>query len=306
MTSVSHQPVLITITGPTAVGKTTIALGIAQHFGCEIISADSRQFFKGIPIGTAAPTNEELQTVNHHFVAFLDLEDKYDVSIFEQQALSILAKLFHKHPFALLTGGSGLYIQAVEKGLDQLPGSNTEIHNTLLKTYREKGLQPLQNTLKQLDPDYYQVVDLNNPKRIIRALDVCLATGKPFSSYRKNQPLPRDFRLIKIGLNLPREELHQRINLRVDQMIKDGLLEEARRVCAYRHVNALNTVGYKEIFEYFDGNVSLEQAIEKIKTNTRRYARRQITWLRKDPNVLWCPPVLQQVIDTINRALKDT
>ncbi|MDD2529137.1 MAG: tRNA (adenosine(37)-N6)-dimethylallyltransferase MiaA [Lentimicrobiaceae bacterium] len=299
----SGSPVLIIITGPTAVGKTSIALIVARHFNCEIISADSRQFYREIPIGTAMPLPAQLEAVRHHFVAFLDLHEKYDVSIFEQQALTVLDKIFQENHLAILTGGSGLYIQAVEKGLDQLPGSNDEIHDQLVNTFTEQGIGPLRDLLKLLDPEYYHIVDLNNPKRIIRALDVCLSTGKTFSSFRKNQPFPRTFRSIKIGLNLPRAELHHRINNRVDQMIRDGLIEEARSVYPFRHLNALNTVGFKEIFEYFDGKMSLDNAIEKIKTNTRRYARRQITWLRKDPDVIWCEPRLKEVIDVIENAL---
>lgn len=301
----TDHPVLIIVTGPTAVGKTGIALRVAQYFNCEIISADSRQFYRDIPIGTALPSPAQLEAVRHHFVAFLQLHEKYDVSIFEQQALTTLDELFKKNRFAILTGGSGLYIQAVEKGLDQLPGSNDEIHDQLIRTFSEQGLKPLRDSLRQLDPEYYRYVDLDNPKRIIRALDVCLSTGKTFSSFRKNQPAPRLFQTIKIGLNLPRAELHNRINTRVDQMILDELIEEARNVYPLRHLNALNTVGFKEIFEHFDGSVSLENAVEKIKTNTRRYARRQITWLRKDPNVIWCEPNLKEVIDTIENILKE-
>ena len=303
MESIDH-PVLIVITGPTAVGKTDIAIGVAQHLNCEIISADSRQFYRNIPIGTALPSSAQLEAVKHHFVAFLALHEKYDVSLYEQQALPVMDNLFKSNRFAILAGGSGLYISAVVKGLDQLPGSNPQIHDQLIETFREQGIKPLRDTLRQLDPEYYCFVDLDNPKRIIRALDVCLSTGKTFSSFRKNQPAPRFFRTIKIALNLPRNELHARINARVDEMIVNGLLREARQVYQFRHLNALNTVGFKELFEYFDGTVTLENAIEKIKTNTRRYARRQITWLRKEPDVIWCEPRLKEVIDVIDDALK--
>lgn len=300
----TEKPILITITGPTGVGKTTVAIQVARHFNCEIISADSRQFYHGVSIGTALPTSAQLEAIKHHFVAFLNLETKYDVFQYEQDAIPVLKNLFSNNRYAILTGGSGHYIQAIEKGLDELPGTDDRIHNFLIDTYREKGLTPLREMLMELDPEYYCFVDLENPKRIVRALNVCMATGKTFSSFRKNQPAPRLFRTIKIALNLPRNELHDRINARVDQMITNGLVEEARRVYPLNHVNALNTIGYKELFQHFDGEMSLDEAIAKIKTNTRRYARRQITWLRREPEVIWCEPDYLLVIAAIEYAIK--
>ena len=298
------KPLLIVIAGPTAVGKTDVAIKVALHFGCDIVSADSRQFYRELKIGTAAPNNEQLNAVDHHFVGQLSLYDAYDVSKYETASLELLDRLFEKKPVAVLTGGSGLYIQAVCTGMDNLPDSDPEIRKNLRQKYEDEGIEALQLMLKQLDAEYYEQVDLANPNRLLRALEVCLGTGKPFSSFRKKLPIPRDFNIIKIGLNLPRAELHSRINARVDQMMKDGLLEEARHFYPMRHLNALNTVGYKELFDYFDGNVSLEEAIEKIKTNTRRYARRQITWFGKDKEFIWCNPLTDDVIKVIEIAQK--
>ena len=296
------NPLLIVVTGPTAVGKTDVAISVAQHFGCDIVSADSRQFYRELKIGTAAPTEEQLSTVKHHFVGHLSLYDAYDMSKYEAESMKLLHQLFKKNPVVVLTGGSGLYIQAVCTGMDNLPDSEPEIRKELRLKFDNEGIAPLQLMLKQLDPEYYEQVDRANPNRLLRALEVCLGTGKPFSSFRKNLPVPRDFNIIKIGLDLPRAELHSRINARVDQMMEDGLLEEARHFFPLRHLNALNTVGYKELFEYFDGNVSLEEAVEKIKTHTRRYARRQITWFKKDKEFLWCQPSASQVMERINES----
>ena len=296
------KPLLIVITGPTAVGKTDVAIKVAQHYGCDIISADSRQFYRELKIGTAAPTTEQLDAVHHHFIGQLSLYDAFDVSKYETASLVLLSSLFKTNPIAVLTGGSGLYIQAVCSGMDNLPDSEPEIRKELREKFEKEGIEPLQLMLKQLDTEYYEQVDLANPNRLLRALEVCLGTGKPFSSFRKNLPEPRNFNTIKIGLDLPRAELHNRINARVDQMMNDGLLEEVRSFYPLRHLNALNTVGYKELFDYFDGNVTLENAVEKIKTNTRRYARRQITWFRKDKEFIWCNPVAEEVIDAIESA----
>ena len=271
------EPLLIVVTGPTAVGKTDVAISVAKHFGCDIVSADSRQFYRELKIGTAAPTEEQLQAVKHHFVGHLSIHDAFDVSKYETASLQLLSSIFEKNPVAVLTGGSGLYIQAVCTGMDNLPDSEPEIRKELREKYESEGIVTLQTMLQQLEPEYFGQVDLANPNRLLRALEVCLGTGKPFSSFRKNLPVPRNFKIIKIGLDLPRAELHSRINARVDQMMKDGLLEEARSFYPLRHLNALKTVGYMELFDYFDGKVSLAEAVEKIKTNTRRYARRQIT-----------------------------
>ena len=300
------QPLLIVVTGPTAVGKTDVAIQVAQHFGCDIVSADSRQFYHELQIGTAAPTEEQLHAVKHHFVGHISVHDSYDVSKYEAESMELLPRLFEKNPVAVLTGGSGLYIQAVCSGMDNLPDSEPEIRIELRERYENEGIEPLQLMLQQLDPEYYEQVDLANPNRLLRALEVCLGTGKPFSSFRKNLPVPRNFNIIKIGLDLPRAELHNRINARVDQMMSDGLLEEARLFYPLRDLNALKTVGYKELFAYFDGDVSLEEAIEKIKTNTRRYARRQITWFKKDKKFIWCQPSFSQVMESITEIRQST
>ena len=296
------QPLLIVVTGPTAVGKTDVAIQVAQHFGCDIVSADSRQFYRELQIGTAAPTEEQLRAVKHHFVGHVSVHDSYDVSKYETESMELLSRLFEKNPVVVLTGGSGLYIQAVCSGMDNLPDSEPEIRKELREKYENEGIEPLQVMLQQLDPEYYDQVDLANPNRLLRALEVCRGTGKPFSSFRKNLPVPRNFNIIKIGLDLPRAEIHNRINARVDQMMSDGLLEEARRFYPLRYLNALKTVGYKELFAYFDGDVSLEEAVENIKTNTRRYARRQITWFKKDKDFIWCEPSISEVIERINES----
>lgn len=299
-----EAPFLIIIAGPTAVGKTSVAIDVALHMNCEIISADSRQFYHELKIGTAAPSNNQLGMVKHHFVGQLSLSDSYDVSKYEAEVLDLLTVLFEKQPAAILTGGSGLYIQAVCEGLDNLPDSDPQIRKELRKKYDNEGIASLRAMLRQLDPDYYSRVDLANPNRMLRALEVCLTTGRPFTSFRKKQAAARNFNILKFGLDLPRNELHRRINVRVDQMIADGLEDEARKFYPVRHLNALNTVGYKELFDYFDSKCSLDEAIEKIKTNTRRYARRQITWLRKDKEVIWARPDSTEVIRLIDEFLK--
>jgi len=298
-------PLLIVIAGPTAVGKTSVAIDIALHFDCDIVSADSRQFFNELKIGTAAPSAEQLGLVKHHLVGQLSLNEGYDVSKYETEVLNLLPSLFSQKPYAVLTGGSGLYIQAVCEGFDDLPDSDPQIRKDLREKYENEGIASLRSMLKMLDPEYFATVDPANPNRLLRALEVCLTTGKPFSSFRKKKAVSRNFNILKIGLDLPRAELHHRINARVDQMMADGLETEARNFYPQRHLNALNTVGYKELFEYFDGNCSLSEAIEKIKTNTRRYARRQLTWFHKDKEMIWCNPVSQEVIAVIDNFLED-
>ncbi|MDY0103614.1 MAG: tRNA (adenosine(37)-N6)-dimethylallyltransferase MiaA [Lentimicrobium sp.] len=294
-----QAPLLIVLTGPTAVGKTSVAIEVARHLQCDIVSADSRQFYRELSIGTAAPTDDQLRAVKHHFVGQLSLEDPYDVSKYEAEVLDLLSVLFKKNPCVVLTGGSGLYLQAVYAGMDSLPDSDPRIRQQLREQFENEGIASIRQLLRKLDPDYYSTVDLANPNRILRALEVCMGTGAPFSSFRKSNPVPRNFNTIKIGLDLPRAELHNRINARVDQMIADGLVDEARHFYSLRHLNALNTVGYKELFDFFDGSISLEVAIEKIKTNTRRYARRQLTWFRKDKEFIWCQPSVNEVIECI-------
>lgn len=297
-----HKPLLIVIAGPTAVGKTAVSIEVAEYFGCSIISADSRQFYRDLKIGTAAPDALQLSRVKHHFVGQLSLDERYDVSKYETEVLALLSDLFSENPVVVLTGGSGLYIQAVCEGLDNLPDSDPEIRAELRLKYEEEGIAVLRSMLQKLDPEYYAKVDLANPNRLLRALEVCLSTGKPFTSFRTDQKTERPFNILKIGLDLPRNELHQRINARVEQMMADGLETEARNYYSFRDLNALNTVGYKELFEYFDGNCTLSEAVEKIKTNTRRYARRQLTWFRRDKAMLWCRP--DEAFGTIQQLYK--
>lgn len=295
-----NTPTLIVIAGPTAVGKTSVAIDVAEHYATEIISADSRQFYKGLTIGTAAPTPQQLERVKHHFVGFLEPEEYFNVGKFEIEVLDLLKQLFTKHHVVIMTGGSGLYIRAVCKGIDEFPDIDEDIRKNLHKILRNEGLSALRRLLIKHDPLYASTVDPANPNRIIRALEVIMQTGKPYSSFLGNRKTQRDFNIIQIALNIDRSELHERINHRVDKMIEDGLLEEAKSFYAKRHLNSLNTVGYKELFSYIDGELSLENAIEKIKTNTRRYARRQITWFNKDSQFNWLPPDSSSVINYLN------
>jgi tRNA dimethylallyltransferase len=282
--------VLIVLTGPTAVGKTSLSISIARTFSAEILSADSRQFFREIRIGTAQPSIELLQSVPHHFIAHLSIHDQYNVSLFESDVLLKLDHLYKTSSSALLVGGSGLYINAVCHGIDELPDPDGALREQLINLYQSKGIKSLQDKLRVLDPVYFKQVDQSNPKRLLRAIEVCLATGLPYSSLRKNEPKPRKFRILKIGLHRDRDELNEHINARVDQMMEDGFLTEVKGLMPFRHLNALNTVGYKELFDHLDGKYSLEQAVEKIKTNTRRFAKRQMTWFRKDQEISWFHP----------------
>lgn len=278
---------LVVIAGPTASGKTATAIKVAKALGTEIISADSRQFYKELPIGTAAPTPEEQSEVQHHMIHNLNVEDKYDVADYEQDVLDLLKKLFVNHDTVVLTGGSGLFIDAVCKGLDSIPDISEDVRNKVDELYKKGGLIALQNEVERLDPEYYNVVDKYNPRRLQRAVEVCYQTGLTYTSFRKNTVKQRDFKIIKVALLWERNELISRINLRVENMVKEGLLEEVKSMCSKRHLNSLNTVGYKELFEYFDGKVSLNEAIENIKINTRQYAKRQMTWLRKNNDYKW-------------------
>ena len=278
---------------------------MAKALGTEIISADSRQFYKELPIGTAAPTNEELSEVQHYMVHNLNVEDKYDVADYENDVLSLLKKLFINHDAVVLTGGSGLFIDAVCKGLDSIPDISEETRNKVDNLYREGGLTALQNEVQRLDPEYYNIVDKCNPRRLQRAVEVCYQTGLTYSSFRNNTAKARDFKIIKVALLWERNELISRINLRVENMISEGLLEEARNMLPKRHLNSLNTVGYKELFEYFDGKVSLNEAVEQIKIDTRQYAKRQMTWLRKNNDYQWFtidefPEMINYIKKTIN------
>lgn len=281
---------LVVITGPTAVGKTDVAIEVAKYFNTVILSADSRQFYKMLRIGTAAPDDGQLAEVPHYFIGHLNLDDYYNVSKYEQDALKLLEELFVIHNPVVMTGGSGLYIDAVTRGIDPFPDADTAIRDQINRWYAEEGISSLREKLKKLDPDYYKKVDLNNPNRLKRAIEVCLVTGKTYSSQRQNIVKERDFNIIKIGLNLPREVLFERIARRTEKMIGDGLLQEVLSLREFRGENALNTVGYKELFRHLDGDITLEQAIRDIKTNTRRYAKRQLTWFKRDKEMTWFPP----------------
>ncbi|TDO03112.1 tRNA (adenosine(37)-N6)-dimethylallyltransferase MiaA [Sunxiuqinia elliptica] len=281
---------LIVVQGPTGIGKSNLSIQLAKHFNTEIISSDSRQLFKELSIGTAVPSPDELSQVPHHLIHSHSIHDDYNASRFETEALELIERLFSSHNQLIMTGGSMLYVDAVCKGIDFQPDVDPAIRESLVKDWEEKGIEHLRLKLKQLDETYYQQVDLKNPKRLIRALEVCLMTGKPYSSFRKETIKKRPFKIIKIGLNMDREALYSRINQRVDQMIAEGLEDEARKIYPFRHLNSLNTVGYKELFAHFDGAISLEKAIELIKRNTRRYARKQLTWLRKDEHINWFHP----------------
>ncbi len=278
---------LILIAGPTAVGKTSLAIDIARKYDTEIISTDSRQFYKEMQIGTAAPTVEELAKVKHHFIGNLSIQDYYNVSIFEQQAIMTLQKLFEKKDIVVAVGGSGLYIDALCYGIDDLPDADRDIRSGIKENYKEFGIEYLQNEVKKLDPHYYAIADIKNPKRLQRALEVIYATGKTYSSQRTEKRKDREFKIDKFVLNMDRDILYERINKRVDMMMEQGLEKEARRLYPYKELNALNTVGYKELFSYFDGEISLEQAIIDIKTHSRRYAKRQITWFKRDDSFVW-------------------
>jgi tRNA dimethylallyltransferase len=293
---------LIVITGPTAVGKTALCLNIAKHFGIPIINADSRQIFRELKIGTAAPTEEQLRQVRHYFVGTLGLEDYYNASMYEQQVTALLDELFQSSDYALMAGGSMMYIDAVCDGIDDIPTVDGETRTTMKRRLAEEGLEVLCEELKQLDPEHYAIVDRQNPRRVVHALEICHMTGRTYTSFRskemgsKEANKERPFQIIKIGITLPREELYNRINARVDEMMAHGLLDEARQLLPKRHLNALNTVGYKEMFAYLDGTWTLDEAVERMKGNTRRYARKQLTWFKKDPQVKWFTPDDQENI----------
>ncbi len=287
---------LIIIAGPTAVGKTAAAISVARYFKTEIINADSRQVYREMIIGTAAPTIEEQGTVRHHFAGHRSIHEPYNASMFEQEAIGLLDTWFQTHDVMLMSGGSGLYIDAVCKGIDDLPTVDPAVREEIHHLFRSEGLEGIRIRLQKLDPAYYLRVDLSNPQRIMKALEIQAMTGKPYSSLITGQSKSRVFKTVKIGLNIPRNELHDRINKRVDQMMDSGLLTEAHQLHAFRHMNALNTVGYKELFGYLDELTSLEKAVEKIKDHTRQYARRQITWFNRDKEFTWFHPESYQAI----------
>jgi tRNA dimethylallyltransferase len=278
---------LIVLLGPTGVGKTDISIDIAEHFNCEIISADSRQFFREMNIGTAVPSKDQLEKIKHHFIQFLSVKDYYSASLFERDVLNLLPEIFAKGNYALMAGGSGLYIDAVCNGYDDIPDVDPEAREKYIALHHNEGIEGLRRALKLLDPEHYLKVDLKNYKRILRALEICDTTGRPYSSFLKKQRRQRDFNIIKIGLERDRNELYRRINERVDKMLLAGLEDEARKLYELKSFNALNCVGYREFFEFFEGKISHEKAIELIKRNSRRYAKRQMTWWGKDKEITW-------------------
>ncbi|MEM7086227.1 MAG: tRNA (adenosine(37)-N6)-dimethylallyltransferase MiaA [Bacteroidota bacterium] len=283
----SQKPLLVCIVGPTAIGKTALSIALARFFSSEIISADSRQFFKEMNIGTAVPTSEELAAVPHHFIQNKSINDTYSVGDFEKEALAQLETLFQTHPTVILVGGSGLYVDAVVKGLDHFPKVASNIRQELNTTFQSEGLEALQKELKHVDPDYYEKVDIHNQHRLIRALEIYRGTGKPFSSFLKQVAEERNFNTLFIGLTAERATIYDRINRRVDSMIANGLVEEAKDLLPHKGLNALQTVGYRELFQYFEGRLSLDEAISEIKKNTRRFSKRQTTWFKKNDAIHW-------------------
>jgi tRNA dimethylallyltransferase len=297
---------LIVVAGPTAVGKTAAAIELAKHFNTVVVSADSRQFFREMSIGTAKPSDEELSQATHYFINSHSITEPFSVGDFEKQGLALLEELFKTHDHVILAGGSGLYIKAICEGFDDLPSADPAIRERLNQELEEKGIAHLQEKLKLADPVYYAEVDLGNPQRIIRALEVFEGSGKPISSYRQATVNKRPFNIVKLALNMPREVLYNRINQRVDVMMQQGLLAEVEALIPYRQLNALNTVGYSEIFDYIDGKTTLDKAIEMIKQNTRRFAKRQLTWFRRDGQFIWFDAqeadVIGQMIASVQNA----
>lgn len=278
---------LIVIVGATGSGKTDLSIAVAEHFAAPIISTDSRQFYRGMAIGTAQPSREQMARVEHHLVDCLDVSEEFNCGAYERVALERLAELFAKHDTVVAVGGSGLYIKALCEGMDDLPDAEPALREELLRRLETEGLEPLVEQLRELDEVYYNEVDRCNPQRVLRAVEVCLTTGKPYSSFRKGGTKQRDFEIVKVGIDYPREELYDRINRRVDMMMEAGLEEEARAMLPCRHLNALQTVGFSELFDYFDGTITKEEAVELIKRNSRRYAKRQMTWFRRDKDIRW-------------------
>lgn len=293
---------LFVLIGPTGVGKTDLSLNIAEMLKCDIISADSRQMYADLKIGTAAPTAAQLTRVKHHFVGNLALTDYYSAARYEEEALACLTRLFQTNDYALLTGGSMMYVDAVCKGIDDIPTVDAETRAFMMERYETEGLEPLCAELRLLDPEYYRIVDLKNPKRVIHALEICHMTGRTYTSYRTQSCKERPFHIVKIGLRREREELYERINKRVDSMMEEGLLNEVRSVLPYRHLNSLNTVGYKELFMYLDGEWTLDFAIEKIKQNSRIYSRKQMTWFKRDQDIHWFHPDEKEAVMTLVKS----
>ena len=304
MTTMTNTKTLIVVVGATGSGKTDISLRLATHFAAPIISTDSRQFYRGIPIGTAQPTAEQLATAEHHFIASHELTDNFNCGEYEVQALARLEELFRQHDRVVAVGGSGLYIQALCEGMDNLPQADEQLRQSLTERLKSEGIESLLADLEHLDPVYYQQVDRQNPSRVLRAVEVCLQTGQPYSSLRTGERHKRDFNIVKVGIEWDREQLYDRINRRVDMMIDEGLEAEARAVYHLRHLNSLQTVGYREMFEYFDGTITREEAIELIKRNSRRYAKRQMTWFRRDEEIRWFAPTkIDAMIDFLENRI---
>jgi len=295
---------LVIISGPTAVGKTRVGIGVARHFGSEIVSADSRQIYREMRIGTAVPTPQELAVVKHYFIQTKSIFDYYNAFMYETEVLALLPQLFRRMNPVIMVGGSGLYIDAVCHGIDDIPTVDPAVRQQMKELYEREGLEGLQRRLREADPDYYARVDLRNPQRLLKALEISVQSGRPYSSFLTRTRKERPFRIVRIGLDLPRQELYDRINRRVLQMVEEGLVEEARTLLPHRRVNALNTVGYKEIFDHLEGKLSLDEAVERIRANSRKYARKQLTWFRKDKDTQWFrPDETEKIIEWITFAL---
>ena len=304
MTMSTKRGTLIVVVGPTGSGKSALAVTLAQHYHAPIISTDSRQLYRGMAIGTAQPTAEELAAAKHYFIADREVEDDFNCGRYEVEALQLLDELFADNDYVVAVGGSGLYIQALCDGMDNLPEADDKVRAQLKSRLEDEGLESLAEELRRLDPVYAKEVDICNPARVMRALEVCITTGRPYSEQRSGERVERPFNIVKIGTDMPREELYDRINRRVDIMVADGLVEEARAMYPKRHLNALQTVGYREIFDHFDGKCSLEESIELIKRNSRRYAKRQMTWFRRDERVRWFSPKdVDKIIEYINSSI---